>query len=327
LAVPFDLGDAVLTQGETVPERFGQMPVQLSGLIAAPPAGDHLPVAVIIHGSHGTGCSSENGMTEDWPCPATEKRHYEGFAYLLDALARKGYVALAINANPAYAMAYGEANTPARMPVLFDLYMERLAAANRGSGAGFGVDLKGRLDLSRLAVLGHSQGGAGANFIMKGRALRTSREEIDAGHGPIGAAVLLAPYGSGEPEGQLSAPSAVILPACDRDIGGLDGQDYYERQRLAADSRVPVVSVLLKWANHNRFNTALDDEWLANGSEACAPANLLAPEAQRGFLTDFVPRFFDYALRNDESTDRCDRRYPRVRGQLAVRAGGRGSRT
>ena len=45
--------------------------------------------------------------------------------------------------------------------------------------------------------------------------------------------------------------TAVILPACDRDIAGLDGQDYYERQRLKSDSGVPVVSVLLQRANHN----------------------------------------------------------------------------
>ena len=130
-------------------------------MIAAPPTGDNLPIAVVIHGSHGSGCASTDGVTEAWPCPESEKRHFEGFAYLLEALARQGYVAIAINANPVYAMAYGETDTPRRMPVLFDLYMAQLAAAGRGETVDFGVDLKGRLDLSRLALLGHSQGGAG----------------------------------------------------------------------------------------------------------------------------------------------------------------------
>ena len=102
-------------------------------------------------------------MTEAWPCPESEKRHFEGFAYLLVALARQGYVAIAINANPVYAMAYGEADTPRRMPVLFDLYMAQVAAAARGEEVGFGVDLAGRADLNRLVLLGHSQGGADAS--------------------------------------------------------------------------------------------------------------------------------------------------------------------
>ena len=295
-AVPFDLGDAVLMQDQTVPERLREMPVRLTGMIAAPPTGDNLPIAVVIHGSHGSGCASADGVTEDWPCPESEKRHFEGFAYLLEALARQGYVALAINANPVYAMAYGETDTPRRMPVLFDLYMAQLAAAGRGELADFGVDLKGRLDLSRLALLGHSQGGAGVNYIMKSRAGRHTPEQISAGQGPIAAAVLLAPSGSGDPEGRLTAPTAVILPACDRDIAGLDGQDYYERQRLKSDSGVPVVSVLLQRANHNRFNSALKDEQLANQTAACDPEALLAPEEQRRFLAEYAPRFFDNAL-------------------------------
>ena len=165
-AVPFDLGAATLDQSGAVIERLRMMPVRLTGMIAAPTTGDNLPIAVVIHGSHGSGCASADGVTEDWPCPESEKRHFEGFAYLLEALARQGYVALAINANPVYAMAYGETDTPRRMPVLFDLYMAQLAAAGRGETADFGVDLKGRLDLSRLALLGHSQGGAGVNYII-----------------------------------------------------------------------------------------------------------------------------------------------------------------
>jgi hypothetical protein len=295
-AVPFDLGAATLDQGSAVTDRLRMMPVRLTGMIAAPPTGDNLPIAVVIHGSHGSGCASTDGMTEEWPCPDSEKRHFEGFAYLLEALARQGYVALAINANPVYAMAYGETDTPRRMPVLFDLYMAQLAAAGRGETADFGIDLKGRLDLGRVAVLGHSQGGAGVNTIMKSRAGRDTPEQINAGQGPIAAAILLAPSGSGDPEGRLTAPSAVILPACDRDIAGLDGQDYYERQRLKSDSGVPVVSVLLQRANHNRFNSALEDEQLANQTAACSPEALLAPEVQRSFLAEYAPRFFDDAL-------------------------------
>ena len=303
-AVPFDLGDAILVQAEFVPEAARQMPVRLDGMIAVPPTGDNLPIAVIIHGSHGSGCSSPDGVTEGWPCPDEEKRHYEGFAYLLEALARRGYVALAINANPIYVMAYGEENTPMRAPILFDLYMGKLAAAVNGEDVGYGVDLAGRVDLNRLAVLGHSKGGAAVDSIMLSRAGQTSPEQISAGQGPVAAAFLLAPFGYSDPEGGVTAPTAVLLPACDRDLAGLDGQGYYERERTKSDAENGVISILLQWANHNRFNAALEDEWLARGTVACTPESLLPAEVQRGFLAEYVPRFFDQALgiRQDEAS-------------------------
>ena len=72
-AVPFDLGDATLVQADYVPERVREMPVRLNGMMAVPPAGDNLPLAVIIHGSHGSGCPSPDGVTEGCPCPGEER--------------------------------------------------------------------------------------------------------------------------------------------------------------------------------------------------------------------------------------------------------------
>jgi dienelactone hydrolase len=303
-AVPFDLGDATLVQAEFVPERVREMPVRLEGMVAVPPEGDNLPLAVIVHGSHGSGCPSPDGVTEGWPCPDEERRHYEGFAYLLQALAERGYVALAINANPLYVMAYGEANTSMRAPVLFDLYMEKVAAAASGEDVGLSVDLAGRVDLNRLAVLGHSMGGTAVDTIMAGRAGQTGPEQVDAGQGPVAAAFLLAPFEYSDANQGLTAPTAILLPACDRDVAGLDGQLYYERERAMSDTENTVISVLLQWANHNRFNTELEDEWLGRGSKACTPETLLPAEEQQQFLADYVPRFFDVALgiREDEAS-------------------------
>ena len=303
-AVPFDLGDAALVQADFVPERVREMPVRLDGMIAVPPEGDSLPLAVLIHGSHGSGCPSPDGVTEEWPCPGEESLHYEGFAYLLEALAQRGYVAIAINANPLYLMAYGEANTTMRAPILFDLYMEQVAAAASGEDPGFGVDLAGRVDLSRLAVLGHSMGGAAVDTIMAIRAGQTSPEQVSAGQGPVSAVLFLAPFEYSDAKGGGTVPIAIILPACDRDLAGLDGQLYYERERAKPDLDITVVSVLLQWANHNRFNTELEDEWLGRGSAVCTPETLLPAEEQQQFLVDYLPRFFDVALgiRQDEAS-------------------------
>jgi len=292
----FDLGDATLVQADYVNESVRQMPVHLNGMIAVPPKGENLPLAVVIHGSHGSGCASEDGMTENWPCPEQEKRHFEGFAYLLEALAGQGYAAVAINANAAYVNAFGEANTPMRLPKIFDLYMEQLAEAARGENDGFGKDLTGRIDFSKLVLVGHSQGGAGVDAIMTARAGQTDPEEIASGRGLVAAAVLVAPAGASDPAAGLTAPTAVILPACDRDLRGLDGQTYYERERLKADQENLIISVLLQWANHNRFNSTLPDEELANPSVACTSDALLKSTQQREFLAEYASQFYDIVL-------------------------------
>lgn len=294
-AQPLDLGEAVLRQDWVSNEEFKNLPVRLNGLIAAPPTGENLPLAIIIHGSHGAGCLSPDGINERWPCPERENPHYTGFAYLLAALAERGYVAISINANPGYVMAYGGAAPNDRLPVLLDLYIEQIAAAANGADVGLPVDLAGRVDLSRIVALGHSAGGEALAQIVNGRAGRTTPEEVAAGFGPIDTAILLAPSRTQALEIEAATPFAVILPACDRDVSGLDGQHYYEKANGQSEREVLSASVYLPQANHNRFNSGLTDETLGRASSIFEGALLPAAEAQ-AFLTGYVPGFFDAAL-------------------------------
>jgi len=311
-AVPFDMGESLLAQPWVAAEKFRDMPIRLNGLIAAPPTGKNLPIAVVIHGSHGTGCPSTDGMTEDWPCPDKETPHYKGFAYLLEALAAHGYVAVGINANPAYASAYGEPRFTKRLPILFDQYLAQLVAVTDGKNAIPGVDLKGRVNWDQLAVLGHSAGGEGVSFIIDSRADHTSPAQIAAGQGPIAAAILLAPSATSADGLEAAAPFAVILPACDRDVMGLDGQLYYERARMKPQRDKLTASVYLPGANHNRFNSGLKDETLGNASPICDGA-LLPAKAQQSFLADYARHFFDAALgrgNGDTAVSGLDPRQP-----------------
>lgn len=295
-AVPFDLGPSVITQTWMSNEKFRNLPIELNGLIAVPPTGQNLPIAVIMHGSHEIGCPSPDGYTSEWPCPGKEIPNYQGFAYLLEALAARGYVAISINANPAFVSAYGMPAANDRLPLLLDQYLAKIAAANNGEDAGLGVDLKGRLDWKQLVVLGHSAGGEAVNWVIDSRADRTTPDHINAGQGPIAAAVLLAPSAT-QDTAQLKdgAAVAVILPACDRDVSDLSGQKYYEAARRQAQRDEMAVAVYLPGMNHNRFNTELGDETLSNVNSICDNA-LVPADAQRQFLATYVPDFFDTAL-------------------------------
>ena len=244
-AVPFDLGDSMIAQPWASLEEFRNMPVRLNGLIAVPPTGDSLPIAIIIHGSHDVGCPSPDGYTATWPCPGEEIPNYQGFAYLIEALAEHGYVAVSLNANPAYVAAYGQPASNQRLPVLLDQYLAKIAAATKGEDVGLGVDLTGRVDWKQLVILGHSAGGEGVSWIIESRADRTAPEQISAGQGPVAAAILLAPSATSPSDIEASLPLAVILPACDRDVADLGGQFYYEFARQKPESDDLAVSVFL----------------------------------------------------------------------------------
>ncbi len=296
-AVPFDMGDGEIDQPHVAVERLRQMPIRLEGLIAAPPTGENLPIAIVIHGNHGTGCPlSPDGEAGTWPCPEIEKKHYQGFAYLLEALAAQGYVAVAIDANPAYAPAYGEPNVALRLPPLVDAYLAKIAAANNGGDFGLGVDLKGRIDWNKLVMLGHSQGGEGLNWVINSRADHTTPDLISGGGGPVAAAVFLAPPANSLPDQTGDLPITVILPACDQDVGNLSGQFNYERARSQADRQHLAASVYLPGAYHNGFNAALPSEAQGQTRSTCQPESLLPAKAHQDFLARYVPHFFNAAL-------------------------------
>ena len=125
-------------------------------------------------------------------------------------MAAHGYVAVSINVNPAYVMAYGGSHPNQRLPGLFDLYMAKIAAAVNGEDVSFGVDLAGHVDLNRLVALGHSAGGEGLTQVIDGRAGRTTPAQVGAG--TYAAAILLAPSRSVIPGIETALPFAVILP-------------------------------------------------------------------------------------------------------------------
>ncbi|MDX1418215.1 MAG: hypothetical protein R3293_28705, partial [Candidatus Promineifilaceae bacterium] len=292
--VPFDLGQFTLLQ-DGVPEQLREMPVELQGLIAVPPEGDNLPLAVVIHGSHGVGCPVVDDFFQEWPCPEHETKHYGGFDYLLEALAERGYAAISINANSTFVSAFGEPDSNARLVTLVDLYLSQVAAANNGEPVDFGVDLGGRIDLNTLVILGHSASGQGAGWVVGSRAGNDSPEQIAAGEGPFSAAFLLAPVPSNLPEDGLAIPFAVLLPSCDEDVADLGGQSYYEAARQSEMREDVALSVYLRGANHTRFNTLLSDEGLAEASTSCVDA-LLSTAEHQDFLAEFAGSFFDDAL-------------------------------
>ena len=101
---------------------------------------------------------------------------------------------------------------------------------------------------------------------------------------------------------ETAVPFTVILPACDRDVADLAGQFYYEQALMKLPRDDLTASLYLAGANHNRFNSQLEDESLGPASAVCDEA-LLSAETQQEFLADYAPHFFDAILgRGDGNT-------------------------
>ena len=82
-----------------------------------------------------------------------EKRYDDGLSYLAEALAARGYVAIAPNLNAVYAAAYGAVSPDLRRyPDVLDAHMQLLIAASRNITTPLGINLQGRLDLSRIGM-------------------------------------------------------------------------------------------------------------------------------------------------------------------------------
>ncbi len=308
MAVEYNLGETTIVQ-ERFPEdsRFRAMTVRLNGMIAAPAedAGPY-PVVVILHGTH-PGCP-EIDHVDRWPCdPADERPNYQGFAYLAEHLAAHGYVALSININAENTFGFGEPAPGERLHQIIDKHLRALAEASAGGKNGFGVDLEGKADMRRLALLGHSRGGEMALVFSRSPEMVAATADDD-GYGPVTGVLQIAPSPVfADPADGSDIPLAIILPMCDGDVTNLEGQHFFEAARLAPGQEARVTSAFVERANHNFFNSTLgDDPFGRPGRPDCDP--LLKPEAQQTFLDDYAVDFLATLFGKDADAETAGER-------------------
>lgn len=299
-AVAYNLGETTIVQDWFAEDsRFRHMPVQVNGIIAVPPEGDGpYPVVLIIHGTH-PGCPENEMGVDTWPCaPEVEQPNYQGFDYLISHLAAQGYVALSINANAENTFGFGEGIPGRRLGQIFDLHLDALVEAVNGGENEFGVELNGRADLTNLAFFGHSRGGEAIDWLTHERGLTAPDAAERYGYGPVKGLLMIAPAPTFTfPDGS-DVPLAIILPACDADVMGQQGQYFYEGARLNPAQSEWVTSAWLEQANHNYFNSILAaDMFGLRGRPDCETR--LSKEEQRNFLADYAADFLTAVFSDD----------------------------
>jgi dienelactone hydrolase len=288
----YDLGRVELQS----PGPKGPIPVRLRGAIGAPVARGRRPLVVVLHGRNETGCPEGPLDSPTWPCFARENRYDLGLRHVVRALAERGMVAVAPSLGGAYTAGWGEPNDPDRWPRIVNRTLGQIASEAAEGGGRFGVPLRGRVNLRRIGLLGHSLSGHHSVRAARRRADNDSPADIARGRGPIRSLFLLTPVAQGAVVPDL--PTAIVLASCDGDTGPM-GRTYLRQARRQTDRLRPVVLARLDGANHNYFNRKLaqlgaDDA--PTGTPRCRRPRRLAARAQQHWLDLAAADFFAATL-------------------------------
>ncbi|MGW1836599.1 poly(ethylene terephthalate) hydrolase family protein [Streptomyces sp. NPDC002067] len=206
-----------------------------------------------------------------WPCArgTAPIPSSTGYDYLGRALAARGFVVVSVGTNGINATDSGQADSVYRVrAALIERHLrlwQRLSASGDGplrgaltdarDGSPVRADFRGRLDLGRVGLLGHSMGGGG---VMQEIA-DAHRAELPAGIG-IKAAFALAPTATWDGEPVTRTPFAVMWGTCD----AVNTGDYFEQNRAA--TRAPLYKYTLTGGNHDFYNR----QWSPSSGQVAA---------------------------------------------------------
>lgn len=235
------------------------------------------PAVVILHGRHST-CRVA-GSTEAllWPCPDAppaieDLPSWRGFGYLATNLASHGYVVMSINANAVNM--YGSLDgTPERAQVVEDS-LDLLTQWNAGARPvpdGVGDSVEGRVDLSRIGLVGHSRGADGVTEFLVMEQERGADRRYPGLRAVLALQAVDMTGNFGETANShnpAGAHFASLQGTCDGDVGFL-GAPVWDRGRYS-DAAAPFsrVHFQVAGASHNYFNSEWPDEWDEAGSTA-----------------------------------------------------------
>lgn len=268
---------------------FDSSRLPLNGLVWYPEGEGPFPLVLIVHGNHA----------------ATEASD-PGYAYLGEHLASHGYITVSVDENFLNGILFfdgGMAELPLRGWLLLK-HLQVWRSWNEMPGNPF----YGRVDLARIAVIGHSRGGeavaVAAAMDQQPAAISDVTTSGDFGFG-IKAVVAIAPSdGHYQPAGRpltLRQNDYLLLAGGhDADTYVLYGQAQYNRVHLGDNPDGFKALAYLYQANHGNFNSvwADRDRGLLN-SLLLNRRPLLPGEAQRQSARVLITAFLDASLRGE----------------------------
>ena len=248
------------------------------------------PLALILHGTHGQ-CTRPNGSTycpraSDPGCYPGDKPLFSpaGLVWLAELLARRGYIAVALDAMPLACMSGAPAGAERAKLALAAL--KRWHAWQKGEPVQLDPAVVQAADLSRLVLVGHSTG-ADAAMLVALHLQNPRAHGLDGVH--VRALALIAPPDSLRPP-VPAVPTAIVLPSCDQDIANQAGRSILERAAARADHK-SVAVWQIAGATHNALNDLWGNESDEMGWQLCDPQAKLPLDLQRQALGHLLGGF------------------------------------
>lgn len=247
---------------------FGPDAMPLNGLVWYPDGDGPFPLVMIVHGNH---------LATDYSDP--------GYAYLGELLASRGYIVVSIDENflntspfnDLFMLNVLEKENPARGWLM----LEHLSVWKEWNSTA-GNPFYGKVDMNRIALIGHSRGGEAVTVAAAYNRLKSSPEDgnikFNYGFGIRSVISLAGTDGQYEPASQPTELTDVnylaLQGAHDMDVSSFAGASQYNRIRFTSGSDDFKASVYIYGANHGQFNTV----W--GRSDAPGLGNLLYNRAQ-----------------------------------------------
>lgn len=288
------------------PDPKGGNPTQVHGVLGMPKGDGPHPVVVVLHGLH-PNCTTP-GRSEGvarhpvktrWPlvCADPKKpkekipgvgpdylRNDVGLSHIVQSLTRKGFVAVSVDVLSPEMWWGGETDPEKGYTQLVDAHLRLLRDLDKGVDHGLGIKgVKGRIDTSRVGLVGHSRGGG---YVLSPKAAKRA--------GLFGTVAI-------EPaENAAKAPHKVpvlnIRGACDEDTGARAGLDTVKGLARSRSTKV-AADVLLAGTGHRMLNTNLvstpDDRGRLG---ACKASKAADPKAAQAQVAQLTAAFLDQAL-------------------------------
>jgi len=221
------------------------------------------PVALFLHGRHqncdndGSGPGLAGSYT--FSCPTANRiPSHEGYNYIMERLASQGIVSISISAHDIQpGLGIWDYDARGRLILKF---LDKLRDWSTNGSDPFGGIFNGRLDMSRVALSGHSRGGEG---VVAADALNIA---WPSPHSIVGVNAIAPTDQNGVSFLITRAPYYLLVGARDGDVATMQGFRTYDR--AYPEGTLPRHPKVLGWvhgANHNYFNTIWTDT-LALGS-------------------------------------------------------------
>jgi dienelactone hydrolase len=249
------------------------------------PAGEGpFPLVLIVHGNHNM---------KDFSDP--------GYEYLGELLASRGYIFASIDENFINGNTRNE--NDARGWFLLK-HVEQFARFNEEDGNPF----RGKVDLTRVALIGHSRGGEAvghaAAFNRLARYPDDAKLKFEFGFG-LRAIIAIAPVdGQYRPQDRLvpvkDVNYLVFHGSHDGDVSSFMGLRQYQRVRYTRPDSGFKTAVYVYRANHGQWNSV----WGAHDSGPRSARildlrGLLPATDQRRFAEVYISAFLDASLKGD----------------------------